>query len=175
MEAERGLTWAGLPGEVQLTVFAFLPPLDVHLCFFNIIWFILPNNYFTYSFIFGCQLAGRVAGVCQAWRLMSLDRSLWLAHCRALFGAASKPAGRAAADYRARCIPVVRWLAQWDRRYAQAAEAAASSGDDAPERRLERIEALNDEKLCWACERGLAGLVPALCMDGHIRHHQPPG
>lgn len=136
-EAEPGLTWAGLPGEVQLTVFSFLPPLD---------------------------LVGRVARVCQAWRLMSLDRSLWLAHCRALFGAAAKSArlGRAAADHRARCIPVVRWLDQWDRRYAQAAEAAASSGDDSPERRLERVEALNDEKLCWACERGLAGLVPAL-------------
>ncbi|ELR15858.1 ankyrin repeat domain containing protein [Acanthamoeba castellanii str. Neff] len=109
-------------------------------------------------------MVGRVARVCQAWRLMSLDRALWLAHCRALFGAAAKSArlGRAAADHRARCIPVVRWLDQWDRRYAQAAEAAASSGDDSPERRLERVEALNDEKLCWACERGLAGLVPAL-------------
>ena len=40
MEAEGGLTWAGLPGEVQLTVFSFLPPLDVHLCCFTIVCFI---------------------------------------------------------------------------------------------------------------------------------------
>jgi hypothetical protein len=102
--------------------------------------------------------------VCRQWCHLAADLHLWRAHHRALFldpttasGQRPLPAGceRAAArwyvdaamtkgkdgkviDYRARCAPVVRWLA------TEGASVSVS------------------ERMLWACERGLAGMVYAL-------------
>jgi hypothetical protein len=109
------------------------------------------------------QLLDRAPLVCRQWCQLAADLHLWRAHHRTLFldpSTASgqrplpvgceraaarwyvdaamtkgKPKGGKAIDYRARCAPVVRWLA------TEGARVSVS------------------ERTQWVCERGLAGVV----------------
>jgi hypothetical protein len=90
-----------------------------------------------------------VAGVCQAWCHLSHDRTLWCHHHRSLFGV-NAAKHHQHYNHRAKCIPALQWLAQWQRRYSECVQ---------PEE--ERVFLL-EEKLQWASEQGLAGIVATL-------------
>ncbi|ELR18024.1 ankyrin, putative [Acanthamoeba castellanii str. Neff] len=79
-------------------------------------------------------LLERVPLVCQAWRHLAADSHLWRAHHRTLF----LGGGATVVDHRAKCAPAVRWLAHHGPR--------STVG----------------QRMQWACEQGIAGVVSAL-------------
>lgn len=90
------------------------------------------------SFLPPFDLLERVPLVCQAWRHLAGDSHLWRAHHRTLFLGGG---GETVVDHRAKCAPAVRWLAH-----------------HGPQSTV-------GQRMQWACEHGIAGVVSALLRD----------